>query len=139
MSKTPIYSVWRAMHDRCERQKSPAFKNYGARGITVCDRWRSFEPFLEDMGIAPDGTELDRIDNDKGYSPDNCRWATRVQQARNRRGVIRISFGGVEQTIQQWADHLDLKYSTVYMRLFFRKWSVEKSLGLCARHEDENL
>lgn len=86
MTGSPEYRVWRAMIDRCCRKRSRRFKDYGGRGIGVCPRWRdSFESFYEDMGPRPSKSHsLDRIDNDAGYSLENCRWATLVEQARNK-------------------------------------------------------
>jgi hypothetical protein len=73
------------MIQRCTNPKQKAYKHYGGRGIKVCKRWRDFRHFLTDMGLRPDGMTLDRRDNDKGYTPDNCRWATQVEQIANRR------------------------------------------------------
>lgn len=84
----PTYITWAAMIQRCTNESSPGFKNYGGRGITVCERWRNrFSAFLADMGERPPGLTIDRIDNERGYEPSNCRWATKTQQSRNRRGV----------------------------------------------------
>lgn len=82
--RTPTYASWQSMLYRC---KAPKYKYYSQRGITVCDRWRTFENFLADMGERPDGTTLDRRDNDKGYEPGNCRWSTPAEQSRNARGL----------------------------------------------------
>ena len=82
---TPTYRIWRSMLHRTSNPQDKKFPNYGGRGIGVCDRWRDFENFLADMGERPDGMSLDRIDNDDGYYPENCRWADATTQNRNRR------------------------------------------------------
>jgi hypothetical protein len=87
--RTPEYQVWRNMRQRCYNPSNPGWKNYGARGITVCPRWDAYEAFIADMGPRPSPKHsLDRIDNDKEYTSSNCRWATRTMQNRNRRSSV---------------------------------------------------
>lgn len=86
-SHTRAFNIWLGMKQRCENPKNPAYRLYGGRGIAICARWQKFENFFADMGPAPNGLSIDRKDNDKGYDRSNCRWATPLQQSRNRRGV----------------------------------------------------
>lgn len=91
----PLYRTWVSMRSRCSSPYNKAFKNYGGRGIQVCQRWLSFDAFVSDMGDRPNGTSLERINNSAGYTPGNCRWATRDEQSRNRRNNVFVTALGV--------------------------------------------
>lgn len=112
MAKSSTYNSWKAMKQRCGK----GGKYFGR--FTVCGRWQnSFENFLEDMGVRPNGMTLDRIDNEKGYTPDNCRWATPTRQANNTRRNITVTLNGEEMSLSRAAERLGLTYSGAYTRL----------------------
>lgn len=127
--ETTLYSAWLNMKARCKYRNLPAYKDYGGRGITVCERWLVFENFLADMGEKP-GPEytLERINNDLGYGPDNCKWATRVEQANNRRNVVRVEWRGKMMTVTELADECGVNRDTLYDRIFMRGWDVERAV-----------
>jgi hypothetical protein len=104
------------MKSRCFNQNTPEWKSYGGRGIGVCERWLKFGNFLADMGERPTAHSIDRIDNNSGYTPENCRWATRVQQANNKRSNINIAYQGVTKSLGQWAARLGINYGTLWTR-----------------------
>lgn len=131
-SDTSIYNIWIGMIRRCSDKNNPAYKNYGARGITVCERWKSFENFLNDMGHRPSGMSIDRINNDHGYSKENCRWATPKQQSLNSRRNRFIEFSGEKKTICQWAEITGLSHATLHRRIK-SGWSIECVFGRPAR------
>jgi hypothetical protein len=107
-----------------------AFKNYGGRGIAVCETWNTFEAFSSDMkaGFQVD-LELERIDMNGNYEPSNCKWATRQEQQRNRRNNHRLSFQGKNLTVQEWGECLGIKPNTIITRLQ-RGWSAERALEI---------
>jgi hypothetical protein len=125
MSNTKAYRAWAAMLNRCKDPRNP---NYGGRGLSVCKRWRAFKNFYVDMGDPPDGYSIDRIDNSKGYSKENCRWASPYEQTHNRRNSCLITFGGVTAPLAEHARNAGLRYDTVYYRIFRRGWSIDDAL-----------
>jgi len=127
MTYTKLYVDWIQMRKRCKNKKNKSYKNYGARGISVCKRWDKFENFYTDMGDKPKGLTLERIDNNKGYSPDNCKWATRKEQANNSRHNVIINYKGQRLTMAQWAREIGIKCSTLSRRIQ-RHWPIEKAL-----------
>lgn len=115
--KSPTYSTWTAMKARCLNPSRPNYSDYGGRGITVCERWLSFENFLADMGHKPPGKSIERLNNDKGYEPGNCCWATEVEQQRNKRSVRHITAHGKTQTIPEWSAERGISQTVIYQRL----------------------
>ncbi|CZY44048.1 hypothetical protein ACLB5K_004550 [Enterobacter hormaechei] len=124
---SPSYISWLSMQRRCNNPGDAYYADYGGRGITVCARWGNFEAFLKDMGERPTGHTLDRIDVDKGYSPNNCRWATPKDQARNRRNNHMLDTPAGRMCITKAAETYGVKVKTIAHRLS-RGWSVEKAL-----------
>ena len=124
---TTEYSIWCAMHRRCEDPKNPGFKDYGARGITVCERWSDFNAFLEDMGKRPLDHEIDRERNNEGYCKENCRWVTREENNRNKRNNVMIRWRGEDLPLVVWAERLNMNYWTLSNRIH-RGWTVERAL-----------
>lgn len=130
-TRTKAYRVWAGMRQRCFDPNFIGYRYYGARGITVDPRWATFDSFLVDMGEPPAGDEwsLDRIDNDGPYSPENCRWATRKQQQRNRSSRPRYTYQGETLTIAEWAERFGISRKTLRDRLSTHKWPIERALS----------
>jgi hypothetical protein len=123
------YLNWQTMKARCENERNPHYQYYGGRGIAVCDRWQSFDDFLEDMGEWPRGMTLERIDNSRGYEPGNCRWATRKEQQENRRNNIYVGIEGGERiTLAEYCRKYGLNQSTIRVRLH-RGWTLEEAIN----------
>jgi hypothetical protein len=123
---TSIYTCWQHMIQRCYNPNNKGYKNYGGRGIKVCERWHKFENFFADMGDMPNGMFLDRKDNNGDYTPENCRWATRKEQQNNTRRNVWKDLNGEKRTLTQWAEHLGINVNTLRSRLKQLNWSIER-------------
>ena len=136
--KYRVFLAWQAMLWRCYCKSNGAYKNYGGRGIRVCYRWRSsFTNFLQDMGMPAKWMTLGRRNNNKGYSPANCRWETIKQQNDNKRTTRRISFSGKSMPLGDWARIVKLPRARIIQRLK-RGWSVKDALFV-PRRQQKNL
>lgn len=125
-----FFGVWKSMLRRCTNKDDESFSRYGGKGITVCESWKDFENFKKDMFPSyKKGLTLDRINGKKGYSPENCRWATRLVQAQNRDGFCRpLTYNGKTMTVAEWARELGFTESILYGRLN-KGWDTEKTLS----------
>lgn len=126
---SPLYSMWARMHQRCANQKMAQWPDYGGRGIRVCARWRSFTAFVADMGARPPGGTIDRIDNDGNYEPGNCRWATRVEQGRNKRTNHMVQTGDRRVPLAEAAELTGIAASTIRTRLR-RGWPEHQAVSV---------
>jgi len=128
------YRIWRNILYRCGTKTCAAFSRYGGRGIKVCKRWLKFENFLSDMGRAPSAAHtVDRIDNDRSYSPENCRWATKREQANNRPSTLFLTHRGETKPLAEWARERGLNRLTLWHRLTRLGWGVQKALETPAK------
>jgi len=127
LSRSDIYRIWNSMRQRCTNPNSTQWASYGGRGITVCDRWMTFENFFEDMSPRPNGATLERKDNERGYEPGNVIWASRLVQANNRRTNIVITLGDESHTIAEWGRITGLGKAVIAKRLN-GGWSTVKAL-----------
>lgn len=119
-----VYQAWMSMRKRCRLNNRSDFDRYAARGITVCERWNSFEHFLTDMGEPPAGMSLDRVDNDKGYSKDNCRWATPHEQGLNKRTSAYVELNGQKLRVRDIEISLGLSQGAPWHRIK-KGWSLD--------------
>lgn len=128
LSSNPAYKSYSAMISRCYKKTNNRYKNYGGRGITVCDRWKeSFSNFLEDIGERPYGTSLGRINNDDNYYKENCRWESYIEQANNKSNSAFLTAFGKTMTINKWAKECGIKRACLSWRLK-SGWSLEEAL-----------
>jgi hypothetical protein len=134
-SKSKIYSVWTNMKLRCESPTDASYQWYGARGITVSEEWsKSFDAFYADMGDAPDGCSLDRIDVDGPYSKENCKWATTAEQSRNRRNNRNITINGVTKIMSDWCSENGIYPSTASRRIK-NGWDAQVAVSQPTNHQ----
>lgn len=138
-SSSPTYSSWESMKQRCLNPACPTYAYYGGRGIDVDPRWvESFAAFREDMGERPEGKDLDRIDNSKGYWPDNCRWASRTEQMRNTRGNVVVSTEDGDICLKEAVDNAGIDYGTVRSRLR-SGWDMQKAITTPAKAHSKEI
>lgn len=117
-SHSKEYMAWNSLFPRCYKKTHKAYKFYGARGITVCERWGSFSNFLQDMGRAPTKMHsIDRIISRGNYEPGNCRWATWEEQGNNKINSVMITHNGIKKSKTQWARHLGISYDMLHLRM----------------------
>ena len=129
MSRTRLYRIHRDMKNRCNGLKKKDYNNYYARGITYCKEWEKFEGF-RDWALShgyQDNLTLDRIDVNGNYEPNNCRWATRIEQNNNTRQNHFVTYNGETHTLKQWSNILGINYSTLKSRLDLYHWSIEEA------------
>jgi len=126
---TSEYRTWCHLRERCSNPNDKGYPNYGGRGISVCDRWKSFENFFADVGKRPTPSHtLDRIDNDGNYCPENCRWATWSQQMRNRRNTRMLTLHGETKCMTEWSQIKKIHIGTLWNRISKLGWTDEKAL-----------
>lgn len=130
MRKTREWEIWQSMVQRCRNKKSRKWIDYGGRGITVCDRWlESFENFYADMGKRPsEKHSLERINNDGNYSPENCKWATNLEQQNNKRNTFFVVFNGEKIALQILCRKLNISYPKIYQRIRYGKMTIDEAL-----------
>lgn len=124
----PIFKIWSAMMRRCYNQKDKRYNRYGERGIDVCERWHNVGNFVDDMSNSYiPGLQIDRINNDLGYSPENCRWTDKYTQAQNKSNIKKYTHDGKTMCLTEWSRHLKIPFTCLRSRIDMG-WSVEKTL-----------
>lgn len=129
LTKTRFYRIWRNMLKRCEFEGYEHYHRYGGRGISFDESWRSFDSFYKDMFMGyTDSLTLERVDNDKDYSKENCKWSSMRDQCRNRSSNRYLELGGREMILTDWAKETGIKLTTIRQRIDVYGWSVERAL-----------
>ena len=136
-----IYKIWWGIKSRCCDPKNCNFHRYGARGIQVADEWTDFKNFLHwaQHNGYQDGLSIDRINNDDGYTPSNCRWASMKQQGRNRRNNVKYELCGQSKSLTEWAEVFGISSGTLFIRVSRLGWSLEKALTTKVAEKDPFL
>lgn len=128
--RTKTYRAWLNMRDRCVNTKSFKYKYYGGKGVKVCDEWQSFENFYRDMGHAPVGMSLDRIDTNGNYEKSNCRWATGMEQAKNKTNNMFLDLGFEKIHLMEASRRFRVKFQTIWARIKKYGWTDRQAVGL---------
>lgn len=135
-SYTRLYKIWSNMKTRCCNPQNKDYAKYGGRGIAICEEWlckfQAFYDWAMSNGYQDD-LSIDRIDNEKGYSPENCRWASRLAQVENRRNTRKVTINGVQKPISEWCRQYSVNYETVISRIYKCNWTPEEAFGLVPR------
>lgn len=140
LSHHPLNAIWRGMKRRCNNKSNPSYQRYGAKGIRVCEEWNDFEPFYN-WAISngwTNGLSIDRIDNSRGYSPDNCRWVTVKDQSRNRTNNVSITVNGITKLQIEWAEFLDITDSAIsnWKRKYGMKYVEDRITNMLLHKEN---
>jgi len=130
LSGTRIYRIWCGILKRCFDKKSPGYKYYGARGIGVSEKWKSFPNFFNDMGHPPFGCSVERKNNNEGYSKDNCKWATIKEQNNNKRNIRKITYQGITMNMTEWANHIGTSPPALHHRIVKLGIPIELALSI---------
>ncbi|MBR5273592.1 MAG: hypothetical protein IKU25_09440 [Clostridia bacterium] len=141
LSGTKLYYIWRGMLVRCYDENSNAYKYYGARGISVCEKWKNDFLSFYNWSISngyKEGLTIDRTNNGLGYSPENCRWVDCKVQANNRAFCKKIEYNGEIKTLMQWCEELNLNYKRVHSRLYRLGWSFEDAISIPVKTKKQN-
>ena len=132
LSQNPIYRIWQGMMSRCYKKNNKSYLRYGGRRISVCERWKDINNFFNDMGYPPKKMSIDRMDNNGNYELSNCKWATPIEQANNRKNNRILNLNGKCQSVMMWSRETGIQSNTISRRLILG-WSIEEALTYAVR------